>query len=214
MKNDISQKLEMDFLQLKESWIFDDPCLGEEKIWGDLRGYIHILYSWSKKMNLVGLNDMDVFATKHLWRALAMLPQIQSVSHQTIIDVGSGAGLPAIPLKICLPNSHFYLLESRRKRANFLREVIRGLGLKNIDVINERAEDWNDDVVGDIVTARAVANPVEIRSWVRGHAASSGWLVCTLEKNGLGDVEIGKEVHCEWGGETMRLGVISLTCEQ
>jgi 16S rRNA (guanine527-N7)-methyltransferase len=214
MKKDIPQNTNADFLLLKDNWDLGGTAQSAGLIWEDLRSYIHILYSWSKKMNLVGLNDIDVLATKHLWRALVMLPHIQSVSHDTIIDVGSGSGLPAIPLKICLPGSQFYLVESRRKRANYLREVIRSLGLKKIEVINERIENWKENIVGDVVTARAVANPTEIKNWVTEHIAANSWLICTLEKSGLGPTEGGREVLCEWRGESMKLGVIPLTCKQ
>ena len=211
---DISQNLEEDFRSLREGWNIEVVGREQGEIWPSLRAYIHLLYRWANKLNLVSLNEIDVIATRHIWRALAMLPYVQSVPNRTIIDVGSGSGLPAIPLKICLPECQFYLVESRRKRANFLREVIRSLGLKKIEVVNQRIESWSENVLGDVVTARAVANPAEIRRWTAGHVATPSWLICTLEKNGLGVGEIGKEIECNWRGETMRMGLIQLSYKQ
>lgn len=210
----ISQALEEDFGLLREGWNLGEIDRKTEEIWTPLRAYIHLLYHWANKLNLVSLNEIDVLATRHIWRALAMLPHVQSVPNHTIIDIGSGSGLPAIPLKICLPDSQFYLVESRRKRANFLREVIRRLELKKIEVVNQRIEDWADDVLGDVITARAVANPTEIKKWVKGHIATPSWLVCNLDKGGLGPGAIGREIECNWRGEAMRLGLIPLTYEQ
>ncbi len=214
MIRDIPQSVEDDFQILKDGWDLGEVDRDTEEIWASLRSYIHLLYRWANKLNLVSLSEINVLATKHIWRSLAMLPYIQSVNNHTIIDVGSGSGLPAIPLKICLPSSQFYLVESRRKRANFLREVIRGLGLKKIEVVNERVENWTDGISGDVITARAVASPSEIERWAKGHISSPSWLICTLEKSGLGLNRQGREVLCTWGKETMRLGVIPLTCEQ
>ena len=214
MVGEISQNLEEDFRSLREGWNIEKVDRDQGAIWLSLKAYIHLLYRWANKLNLVSLNEIDFIATRHVWRALAMLPHVQSVPNNTIIDVGSGSGLPAIPLKICLPECQFYLVESRRKRANFLREVIRSLGLKKIEVVNERIENWSENVLGDVITARAVANPAEIRRWTAGHVATPSWLICTFEKKGLEVGEIGKEVECSWRGETMRIGLIPLSYEQ
>ena len=135
---------------------------------------------------------------------------IESIPNETILDVGSGSGIPAIPLKIYHPMSRFYLVESRRKRANFLKSVIRKLHLKGITVINSRVEDWDDDVIADVVTARSVANPMALQKWVSNHVHKKSVLVCTLNESGEFDVEGAKDVLLASGEETMRLGIIPL----
>ena len=135
---------------------------------------------------------------------------IESIPNETILDVGSGSGIPAIPLKIYHPMSRFYLVESRRKRANFLKSVIRKLHLKEITVINSRVEDWDDDVIADVVTARSVANPTALRNWVANHVHKNSRLVCTLNKAGKVGIEGAKEILLESGEEAMRLGIIPL----
>ena len=137
-----------------------------------------------------------------------MGPFIEAIPNKTILDVGSGSGIPAIPLKIYFPRSRFYLLESRRKRANFLRNVIRKLNLEGISVINSRVEDWKDEVIADVVTARSVANPTMLRSWVVSHVHDRSMLVCTLNKSGESNMKGAKDVLLASGEETMRLGII------
>jgi 16S rRNA (guanine527-N7)-methyltransferase len=206
MAADLPTCITEDFLSLQRGWVFTCKDLPEEEIWDHLRAYIIMLYRWSEQMNLISKNERTIIARKHIWRALAMLPMVSSVAHKTIIDVGSGSGLPAIPLKICLPDSMFYLVESRRRRANFLKEVVRRLGLKRIEIVNDRIENWlNVESNADVVTARAVSKPTEIMAWVRGAMRPSSHLVCTLEKDGenLSDSIVER---VEWMGQTMSIG--------
>ena len=181
-----------------------------EHQWSLLELYATHLYEASLKLNLVSPADRDVLVRRHIWRALSMGPFIEAIPNKTILDVGSGSGIPAIPLKIYFPMSRFYLLESRRKRANFLRNVIRKLNLEGISVINSRVEDWKDEVIADVVTARSVANPTLLRGWVVSHVHDRSVLVCTLNKSDEFDMEGAKDVLLASGEETMRLGIIPL----
>ena len=142
--------------------------------------------------------SVDIFGEHFLWGFIEAIP------NKTILDVGSGSGIPAIPLKIYFPKSRFYLLESRRKRANFLRNVIRKLNLEGISVINSRVEDWKDEVIADVVTARSVANPTLLRSWVVSHVHDRSVLVYTLNKSGEFDME-GAKTFC-WQAGKRRCG--------
>ena len=88
--------------------------------------------------------------------------------------------------------------------------MIRKLHLKEITVINSRVEDWDDDVIADVVTARSVANPTTLRKWVANHVHKKSVLVCTLNKVGKVDIEEAKDILLGSGEEAMRLGVIPL----
>ena len=88
--------------------------------------------------------------------------------------------------------------------------MIRKLHLKEITVINRRVEDWDDDVIADVVTARSVANPITLRKWVADHVHKKSVLVCTLNKAGKVDIEGSKDIFLESGEEAMRLGIIPL----
>ncbi len=181
-----------------------------EEHWELMKGYAQLLYTWSFKLNLVSPIERDILGSRHVWRALSMAPSICKIPHKNILDVGSGSGIPAIPLKICFPEADFYLVESRRKRTNFLKHVVRTLDLQKITVINARVEDWSDPLEVDLVTARSVANPLIIQKWVEGHVHKGSSLVCTLDRRGEILPAGSEERVIEWGKESMRLGIIPL----
>ena len=205
-----SSPLELDLERVRSLWNSEGKKSLTECQWSLIKSYSNLLYEASFKLNLVSPADRDVLVSRHIWRALSMGPHIESIPNETILDVGSGSGIPSIPLKIYHPMSRFYLVESRRKRANFLKSVIRKLHLKEITVINSRLEDWDDDVIADVVTARSVANPTALRSWVANHVHKSSMLICTLNKSGSVGIEGAKDILLESGEEAMRLGIIPL----
>ena len=175
----LPSEIREDFDQLKRKEILS--CSFED-VWPKLEIYLYLLSRWSKKVSLVSRQDWSVLATKHLRQALMMVPVVASSPRRLVMDLGSGAGFPAIPLKIALPDSYFMLVESRRKRAHFLREVVRSVGLDRIEVVNDRIENLNP-VGADLVTARAVASPDKLLDLVRRHLSPHGWILSTLEKD-------------------------------
>ena len=175
----LPSEIREDFDQLKRKEILS--CSFED-VWPKLEIYLYLLSRWSKKVSLVSRQDWPVLATKHLRQALMMVPVVASSPRRLVMDLGSGAGFPAIPLKIALPDSYFMLVESRRKRAHFLREVVRSVGLDRIEVVNDRIENL-DPVGADLVTARAVASPDKLLDLVRRHLSPHGWILSTLGKD-------------------------------
>ena len=175
----LPSEIREDFDQLKRKEILS--CSFED-VWPKLEIYLYLLSRWSKKVSLVSRQDWPVLATKHLRQALMMVPVVASSPRRLVMDLGSGAGFPAIPLKIALPDSYFMLVESRRKRAYFLREVVRSVGLDRIEVVNDRIENLNP-VGADLVTARAVASPDKLLDLVRRHLSPHGWILSTLGKD-------------------------------
>lgn len=205
----IPPRLEGD-LEALNTWVQNSTVALSEEQWTAICAYVHLLYHTSIKLNLVSVQERESIGTRHVWRALAMVPHIQSVPHETVIDVGSGSGIPAIPLKICLPETAFYLVESRRRRANFLKQAIRLLHLEKAVVINERVEDWKEPITADVVTARSVANPGELKALVQSHVRSSAWLFCPLDPRGESTVEGGERLVVQWKKEVMHLGRVPL----
>ena len=174
-------KVQEDFDQFKKD-MFDSYPL--EEIWSKLELYTLSLSRWSRRLNLVSKRDLSIIATKHLRQALLMAPIVASLPRRVVLDLGSGSGLPAIPIKIALPDSYFILVESRRKRAHFLKEVIRSLELSRIEVINDRIESWQGRQDGvDLVTARAVATPDKLLDMVRTHLSPHGWVLSPLDRD-------------------------------
>ena len=119
--------------------------------------YMSLLLEWNEKMNLTSITEPEEIIEKHFYDCL--LPVFSNLIEGKVIDVGSGAGFPGLVFAIAKPEAHITLLEPRNKRCIFLNEVIQKLGLTNVEVINERAEDYGKihREIFDVATARAVA---------------------------------------------------------
>ena len=104
--------------------------------------YYELLIEWNRVMNLTGITDYDEVNLKHFTDSLTISRIIDMAQINTLIDVGTGAGFPGIPIKIAFPHIKVYLLDSLNKRIKFLNEVIKKLGLKNIYAFHGRAEDY------------------------------------------------------------------------
>lgn len=122
-----------------------------------ISAYLDLLVKWNAKTNLTAIRDPEEMVRRHFGESLFAAAHMysQSVSRsETLIDLGSGAGFPGIPIKIYAPEVHVTLIESQNKKATFLREVIRALGLKHIQVHTGRAE--QSGLTASTVTMRAV----------------------------------------------------------
>ena len=121
--------------------------------------YMNILLEWNKFMNLTGITEPEEVITKHFVDSLTVLDKIDK--NAIIIDVGTGAGFPGIPIKIAFPETKVVLLDSLNKRIKFLNEIIENLELVDIETIHGRAEEYgknkNYREKYDIAVARAVA---------------------------------------------------------
>ena len=118
--------------------------------------YQTLLSEWNQRMNLTAIIDADEVREKHFLDCLLLVPLVKEA--KSLVDVGSGAGFPAIPLAIALPELSIAMVEPIGKRTMFLNEVVKQLGLKNAIVFNERAEEFvQRKILYDVATARALA---------------------------------------------------------
>ena len=121
--------------------------------------YIYLLAKWNRAYNLTAVRDPKQMVTRHLLDSLSI---VQFIDGDYVLDVGSGAGLPGIPLALCLPDIRFSLLDSNGKKTRFLFQVKTALGLDNMTVRHARAEAWNPEQPYDVVLSRAFASLVEM----------------------------------------------------
>ena len=123
--------------------------------------YYELLIYWNNKFNLTSITNKEDVLVKHFADSVALLKYVD-ISESTLLDVGSGAGFPGIPLRIMCDSCKVILLDSLNKRIGFLNEVIKDLGLSGINAVHGRAEDLARDLSYrerfDFVTSRAVAN--------------------------------------------------------
>ncbi len=120
-----------------------------------LLAFIRLIAKWNKAYNLTAVRNNEDMARLHILDSLAILPHIEG---KRVIDIGTGAGLPGIPLAIFLPEVEFVLLDSNAKKTRFVQQVILELKLKNVSVIHSRVEDYQPKLGFDIITTRAFTN--------------------------------------------------------
>lgn len=157
--------------------------------------YIDILLHWNERVNLTAVRQPEEIVTRHFgesfFAARLLFPKSEAVGDAGtaphVIDVGSGPGFPGLPIKIWAPHILLTLIESNQKKATFLREATRKLGLENVDVFCGRAESFSGHK-GDVVTLRAVERFEAILPVAAGLAASSGRLAVLVGLRQVGRV--------------------------
>ena len=142
--------------------------------------YMCLLIEWNEKMNLTAIIEPKEIILKHFIDSLTILNEIEDKN--LVVDVGTGAGFPGIPLKIAKPNLKVVLLDSLNKRILFLNEVINKLELENIETIHARVEDIGKNIKYrenfEIVTSRAVANLAILSEYMIPLTKIGGKCIC------------------------------------
>jgi 16S rRNA (guanine527-N7)-methyltransferase len=181
-----------------------DLALEQEELRERLLFFLDELQRWNRAYNLTAIRDPGEMATKHVLDSLAILPLVRG----RVLDAGSGAGLPAIPLALADAALQVTALDSNGKKARFLRHIQRALNLSNLEVAEARAESFAPAAPFDVITSRAFASLADFFSATRHLLAAGGqWVAMKgkLDPQELAAIPAGIEIR-----ETRRLRVPGL----
>lgn len=167
--------------------------------------YYDLLIEWNDKINLTAITDKQEVIKKHFEDSLSISSVIDMNAVNSVIDVGTGAGFPGIPLKIVFPSLKLTLLDSLNKRINFLNTVVDELGLADVSAIHGRAEEYGRDVVYresfDLCVSRAVANLSTLSEFCLPFVKVGGYFVSyKSEKADIEYIEAKNAINLLSGG--------------
>ncbi len=169
--------------------------------------YSELLVEWNEKINLTAITEKEEIVLKHFIDSLTISKYIDKDCK--MIDIGTGAGLPGIPLKICYENINVTLLDSLNKRVVFLKDVIDKLELKNIEAIHSRAEELARNPKYrekyDIAVARAVSNLSTLLEYLMPYVKVGGKCICMKGPNIKDEISLAKNALYELGGEIEKI---------
>lgn len=148
--------------------------------------YLYLLEKWNQVYNLTSIRDLPRMLSYHLLDSLSLLPLL--VDCRKAIDIGSGAGLPGIPLAIAMPDAIWVLLDSNARKTRFIRQAIAHCGLKNAQVVQSRVQDYHAPDALDYIVSRAYAPLAEFCDSV-AHLMESKTRLITM-KTGLRQEEV------------------------
>lgn len=172
--------------------------------------YMVLLVEWNEKINLTAITEPEEIILKHFIDSLTILPFIEE--NKKILDIGTGAGFPGIPLKIVSPSSNVTLLDSLNKRILFLNEVMKELSLENIYAVHGRAEDFAHDNREnyDIVVSRAVARLNVLLEYMLPLTKIGGKAICMKAFDVEEELKEAKKAIQILGGELEKIEEIKL----
>ena len=191
---------------------FSLSCTKEQL--ASLETYANLLVEWNQKMNLTAITNPDGIAVLHFADSLSFLSAFPLKGNEKLLDIGTGAGFPAIPLKIMNPTVSFTLMDSLNKRLTFLREVLNTLNL-DATLLHSRAEEGAREKKlreqFDVVTARAVASMEVLAEYALPYVKIGGHFVAMKGPSCMEELEKGKNAIATLGGKVKKVVPFTLT---
>ncbi|GAB1469917.1 16S rRNA (guanine(527)-N(7))-methyltransferase RsmG [Chloroflexota bacterium] len=173
------------------------------------------LMEWNQKFNLTAIRDVESIRIKHFLDSYSCVMAWKANPPRRLIDVGTGAGFPGIPLKIIYPNMHVTLVESVGKKAMFCQHVIEMLGLEDIEIIHSRAEDLGQDRAHretyDWAVARAVAKLHILSEYLLPLVKLSGTMLAQKGESGPAEAQSAEKAMKLLGGKLKQIIPVHLT---
>ena len=172
------------------------------------------LLEWNQKFNLTAIREVESIRTKHFLDSFSCVLAWKTSPPDRLIDIGTGAGFPGIPLKIIYPNLKLTLVESVGKKAKFCEHIVNVLGLMNVDIIQARAEEVGQDAKHrekyDWAVARAVANLNVLSEYLLPLAKVNGLMLAQKGESGPAEAQSAEEAMKLLGGKLKQLILVNL----
>ncbi len=174
--------------------------------------YMNLLIEWNEKMNLTAIIEPSEIILKHFIDSITILKEIKD--QEMVVDVGTGAGFPGIPLSIMNPTLKITLVDSLNKRLIFLQEVINELNLKNVELVHARAEEFGQNnkfrEKFDIATSRAVANLSTLSEYLLPLVKSNGKVISMKASNAKEEIKDAQKAIEILGGKIKSIDEFNL----
>lgn len=176
--------------------------------------YLSLLLEWNEKMNLTAITEPREVVLKHFADCLSLVPWVEWKKGLRVIDVGTGAGFPGLPIKLACPEITLTLLDSLQKRIGFLQEVGSRLGLHDVEYIHSRAEDGGQNPLYrekfDLCVSRAVANLSVLAEYCLPFIKVGGRLAALKGPDAAAEAEQAKGALKKLGGRLVEIKDVSI----
>lgn len=199
-------------------WLSDKGIKLSDRQLEQFHSYYQLLVEWNEKMNLTGITEIEAVYEKHFFDSVSLAFYIDLLPVGRMVDVGSGAGFPSIPLKICFPHLKVTIIDSLNKRIQFLKHVVQQLELADVECVHGRAEDIarldNHRDQYDLATARAVARLSVLNEFCLPFVRAGGIFAAMKGADPQQEVEAAARSLKELQGKQRKIHHFKLPVEQ
>lgn len=176
--------------------------------------YSEELVAWNARVNLTAITDPDGIEVKHFLDSLTLVPHLGRLVSGRLVDVGTGAGFPGLPLKIACPSLRVSLVEATGKKADFCRHIVTRLGLEGVEVVHGRAEDVGQDPEHrqryDVAVARAVAAMPVLAEYLLPLVRLGGRAIAQKGESGPAEAHAAEAAVAKLGGRLAQVTPVEL----